>query len=227
MTPLVRGLPVGHHVVHITGSQREIPVHVPVGRTNWRRFAVAVAVPTVVAGGLVLGMANGAVAASFAVSGQTFKISADRLEGIGFTQYGGVVTEKNGKQHPVATSGIARAKLYNLCQSVRIPKMPISLVITAGGGNDPAEAKELLIDMAELNGDATFTDINIGQDASTLNADGRKVHGEAGSFGQQADKVVIEDLRQVSWSTTAGTFALTGLNLKIDVAADGKPKECF
>ena len=38
------------------------------GRTNWRRFAVAVAVPTAAAGALVFGLANGAFAASFAIS---------------------------------------------------------------------------------------------------------------------------------------------------------------
>lgn len=199
----------------------------PSSRTNWRRFALAVTVPTVVAGALVFGMANGAVAAQFAVSGQTFKISADRLDGTGFTQYGGVVVEKNGKQHPVATSGIADAKLTNLCQSVKIPSMPISLVINAGGGGSPARATDLLIDMEELNGNAVFTNINIGQDASTLDAAGPKAHGAAGAFGQQADKVVIDDLKQISWSTTAGSFALTGLKLKIDVASNGKPKECF
>jgi len=186
-----------------------------------------VTVPTVVAGGLVLGMANGAVAAQFAVSGQTFKISADKLEGTGFTQYGGMVQDKSGAKHAVATSGIARAKLTNLCQSVKIPNMPISLVINAGGGGNPATAKNLLIDMAELNGNATFTNINIGQDASTLDAAGPTAHGQAGAFGQQAEGVVIDNLRQISWSTTAGSFALTGLNLKFDVAANGKPKECF
>jgi hypothetical protein len=204
------------------------PVHdAPPSRTNWRRFALAATIPTVVAGGLVLAMANGAIAASFAVSGQTFKISADRLDGTGFTQYGSMVAEKNGTPHPVAQSGIADAKLTNLCQSVKVPNLPISLVIRAGGGGNPAHATDLLINMDELNGNATFTNINIGQDASTLNAAGPAAHGAAGAFGQQADKVVIDNLRQISWSTSAGSFALTGLNLKVDFASDGKPKECF
>ena len=33
------------------------------------------------AGAIVVGMANGAIAASFAVSGSTFKVSADELNG--------------------------------------------------------------------------------------------------------------------------------------------------
>ena len=89
------------------------------GRTNWRRFAVAVGVPAAVAAGMLFGMANGAFAASFAVSGQDFKISADRLEGEGFAQYAGVVKDAKGNEIPVAMSGIRNAKLVNLCQSVR------------------------------------------------------------------------------------------------------------
>jgi len=54
------------------------------GRTRWRRFA-AIMVPAVVAAGaIVLGMANGAIAASFSVSGSQFKVSADQLDGKGF-----------------------------------------------------------------------------------------------------------------------------------------------
>jgi hypothetical protein len=197
------------------------------GHTSWRRFALAAAIPAVAAGAIVLGVANGAVAASFAVSGGTFKIAADKLDGEGFTQYGGSVRDKAGKTYPVATSGIADAKLTNLCQSVRVPGLPISLVITAGGGGNPAHATDMLIDMAVLRGEATFTNIKIGQDASTLTAAGPNAHGAEGAFGQQADRVVIDKLQQVSYATSAGSFQLTGLNLALDVASNGQPKECF
>jgi Family of unknown function (DUF6230) len=203
------------------------------GRTGWRRFA-AVMVPAVVAAGaIVVGMANGAIAASFSVSGSTFKVSASRLEGTGFVQYGGFVSEKGGnpanpadpKNHATAVSGIASAKLFELCQSVKVVGLPISLVIHAGGGGTPAEATDLLINMTQLTGDATFTNIVIGQDASTLDKAGPNAHGLAGQFGQQADSVVITNLKQVAWSTTAGSFKLTGLDLHVD--ADGSPEECF
>jgi hypothetical protein len=193
------------------------------GRTRWRRFA-ALTLPAVAAAGfIVFGMANGAIAASFAVSGQTFKVSADRLVGDGFVQYGSVVEDGKGNQHPVAVSGIKRATLTNLCQSVRVPGMPVVLTINAGGGDKPARASNMLIDMTELSGDATFTNIEIGRDAGTLNKANTK--GQAGSFGQQADRVVINDLKQVAWSTSAGTFTLNGLRLKVNVGADAK--ECF
>ncbi|GII26484.1 DUF6230 family protein [Planosporangium mesophilum] len=202
------------------------------GRTRWRRFAAVVLPAAAAAGAIVFGMSNGAIAASFAVSGQTFKVSADRLVGTGFVQYGGAVHPKDeatgkAKDVPVATSGIADARLYNLCQSVKVPGMPVSLVINAGGDPDaPAHATNLLIDMADLQGDATFTNIHIGQDAGTLDAAGPDVKGQSGSFAQQASDVEIKNLKQVAWSTSAGTFALNGLHLYVDVNPQG-PKECF
>jgi hypothetical protein len=196
------------------------------GRTNWRRFAIAVAAPTVAAGALVIGMANGAFAASFAVSGQSFKISATKLDGTGFSQYGDVVKKKDGTQIPVAMSGISSATLTNLCQSVRTPGAPISLVIRAGQeANKPAKATNLLIGMTELSGDAEFTKINIGQDASTLGLGGPEAKGHEGAFGQEAQRVVIDGLKQTAISTSAGTFTLTGLSLKLNVGAN--PAECF
>ncbi|WP_067500659.1 DUF6230 family protein [Actinoplanes sp. TFC3] len=199
------------------------------GRTNWRRFAVATAVPGAVIAGLVIGMANGAFAASFAVSGKSFKISADQLDGTGFSQYGGTVETVDGKQIPVAISGIKSGDLTNLCQSVRVPGAPVSLTIRAGReAGKPASATDLLIGVSELSGDATFTNINIGQDASTLGKGGKAAHGEAGMFGQEADHVVIDGLRQTAVSTTAGTFTLNGLNLKINLpGSNGQPAECF
>lgn len=194
------------------------------GQIRWRRFAAMLVPATAVAGAIVFGMANGAIAASFAVSGQTFKVSASKLEGEGFVQYGGIAQEADGKtNHPVAVSGIANAKLYDLCQSVKVPNMPVVLTINAGGGGNPATAKDLLLDVDELRGDATFTNIEIGRDAGTLNKGATR--GQPGSFGQQADKVVILDLKQVARSTSAGTFALKGLRLKVNVGEDAK--ECF
>jgi hypothetical protein len=193
------------------------------GRTRWRRFAAVMIPAAAAAGAIVVGMANGAIAASFAVSGSTFKVSADQLVGNGFVQYGGLAKEKSGAVHPVAVSGISSASLSNLCQSVVVPNTPVSLVIRAGGGGNPATATDLLIDMTQLSGDATFTNIQIGQDASTLSKGPQSAVGQAGGFGQQADKVVINHLRQVAWSTSAGTFTLNGLDLHVSLSKE----ECF
>jgi hypothetical protein len=183
-----------------------------------------VVVPAVgLAGAIVLGMANGAIAASFTVSGSTFKVSADVLDGDGFVQYGGVVEDKAGHKHPVAVSGIKSATLTNLCQSVAAPG-GISLVIRAGRDtNHPVTATNLLIDMAQLSGDAEFTKIDIGVDASSLKNGPDGAVGAPGGFGQQAEHVKITGLRQVAWSTSAGTFKLNGLDLGISLTGE----QCF
>jgi hypothetical protein len=173
-------------------------------------------------GAIGFGIANGAIPTNFAVSGSTFKVSADQLVGNGFVQYGDHVQDKAGHPHPVAVSGIKSAELTNLCQSVVVPGTSISLVIRAGK-DKPATATDLLIDMTQLSGDATFDNISIGQDASTLTKGPAIAVGEPGGFGQQADKVTINGLRQVAWSTSAGTFTLNGLDLHVSLAGE----QCF
>jgi hypothetical protein len=200
------------------------------GRTNWRRFAVAVGVPTLAAAGLVIGLANGAFAASLTLSGQAFKISADKLAGDGFVQYSEGTKDVKGRPLALAESGINHAKLYNLCQSVHPDGSPVSLTIKAGQDSlRPAEADNLLIGLTELSGDATFDNIDIGLDASTTSKGGSKAKTTSNGFAQEADGVTILGLRQIAYSTQAGTFKLTGLSLKINVDTSGKnkPEECF
>jgi len=194
------------------------------GRTRWRRFA-AVAIPAAIAaGGLMAGVANGAVPVAMNVSGQSFKISADTLHGTGFTQYGSVAVTKGGTQIPVAASGIKSADIRNLCQSVVVVRGHLSLVIRAGReGSDPVHADNLLIGMDALAGDATFHGMAIGTDASALSKDGLDSHGQLGAFGQEADSVEIANLRQRAYSTSAGTFKLSGLSMKVDLTG----YECF
>ncbi|SCL27717.1 hypothetical protein GA0070624_3557 [Micromonospora rhizosphaerae] len=195
------------------------------GRTRWRRFAAMMMPAAAVAGAILFGMTNGAIAASFAVSGQTFKTSASELRGKGFVQFGGAAQEIDGTKHPVAVTGIRDAQIFDLCQSVKAPGAPVVLTITAGGDGRPATASDLLIDVESLEGDTTFGNINIGQDASTLKGGPDGAKGDPKAFGQQADSVTIRNLRQVARSTHAGTFNLTGLRLKVNAGAAAK--ECF
>jgi hypothetical protein len=193
------------------------------GRTRWKRFGV-IMVPAVLAVGvIVFGMANGAIAASFTVSGQSFKVSADQLQGTGFKQFGGLDKTNNGQSIPVATSTIDSATLTNLCQSVSVPGLPVKVVlrIEAGGGGNPVTAKNLVIGAQSLQGNATFSNIQIGRD-------GGEVSGNPalnGTFAQTADSVTINGLKQVATSTSAGTFNLNGLNLRI--LTGDQAQECF
>jgi uncharacterized protein DUF6230 len=188
------------------------------GGTRWRRFAVAMAPTVLVVVALGAGIAQGAVPVTFSVSGAQFKVTASHLSGTDFVQYGSIVLEKNHTPHAVAVSEIGSADLTNLCQSVAqsTPIGTIVLKLTAGDGGTPAHADHLLIDMTQLSGDATFTHINIGQDASDLSP-----RGSPGGFGQAADQVEIDNLSQTAWATTAGTFTLPHLNLGLGGASTG------
>ncbi|WP_402462135.1 DUF6230 family protein [Isoptericola aurantiacus] len=186
-----------------------------------RGRAVLATVPTLaVLGVLMGGVAQGAVPVSMTVSGQQFKISADSLEGTGFSQYAGVAQDADGASHPVAIANIKDATLDNLCQSVKIPGMPVGLLISAGTDpKKPVEATDLQIGMSDLRGTATFGKIRIGVDASTV---GTKAKGSKGDFAMDSDSIDIQNLQQVSLSTSAAVFKLSDLHLRI---TDGT--ECF
>ncbi|MBF4562388.1 cholesterol esterase [Microbacterium sp. VKM Ac-2870] len=180
-------------------------------------------IPVVLASTFLLGgVAQGAVPVSFAVSGSQFQISASKLEGTGFSQYAGVTQDTAGGSHNVAIANIASAQLYDLCQSVvsDTPLGKVGVMITAGGGGNPASATDLQIGMTELKGDSSFSNIRIGVDASTVNTAAK---GSAGDFAQDADGVTINNLQQTSWSTQASVFTLTGMSLKLTDGSTG----CF
>ncbi|WP_405791390.1 DUF6230 family protein [Streptomyces sp. NBC_00029] len=195
------------------------------GRVRWRRFAVLTLPAVAVTAGLGIALAQGALAASFAVSGQQFKVSASSLEGEGFAQYGSVDVNARQELIPVAVTAIREAKLHSLCQSV-VTSLPvigdISLNLSAGR-KAPVEASNLFVDATQLAGDAVFSNIEIGRDASTLDKGPADAQGMQDLFGQQADTVHITDLQQTAWATNAGTFKLTGLSMNV---SKGK-KECF
>lgn len=198
-------------------------------QTKWRWFAAAAIPSTLIASGLMVGVANGAVPVAINIAGDSFKVSADRLEGSDFKQFASVATDAGGGVHPVAGSAIGSADLTNLCQSVTVdsPLGTISMLISAGDAGTPASADNLLIGLEDLRGDAEFTNITIGTDGKVL-ADSVDPSGPlnsqvAGSVGQQADSIVINDLRQEALSTTAGTFRLPNLHLSLSMSGE----ECF
>ncbi|MEW2071458.1 DUF6230 family protein [Streptomyces sp. NPDC007346] len=207
------------------------------GGTRWKRFAL-VMVPSVVATAAVgVGLAQGALAASFAVSGQSFKVSTDTLVGEDFVQYGSVAVGKdlegNKAAHPVAVSGFSKATITNMCQSVVTPKVPfgignVSLQLKAGTNPDnPVVATNLYLDVAQLDTDAYFENIDIGVAAGSVGAPGIQPGTEEGvnpnGFAQRAKKATLTDVKQTAWATTAGTFKLSNLSLKLHKGV----KECF
>ncbi|MFM9366697.1 DUF6230 family protein [Streptomyces sp. Da 82-17] len=205
------------------------------GGTRWKRFAV-VMVPSVAATAAIgVALGQGALAASFSVSGQSFKVAADQLDGKGLIQYGGVDVgvDMEGKKalHPVSVSAFKTAKITNMCQSVvsHVPVLgDITLQLKAGGeGSKPVEAENLYIDVAQLDADAEFRGLNIGvaagQSTKGPGMKGGKEQANPNGFAQEADRAILSNIEQTAWATSAGTFKLSGLNMKLH---KGK-KECF
>lgn len=183
------------------------------GRVRWRR-AAALAVPAVLAcGALVALTARGVLGIQMSVSGMPFTVTADRLQGHGFEQFGGLAPTSGraggAGRAPAVVSAIDSASLTNLCQSVDLGAT--NLLIRAGTGGARVTADHLTTDSALIRGDASFSDLEIGNDAGTLDTAG--VQGPSGGFGQQAATVTVDHLRQTDWATTAAVFKLPGLRL--------------
>ncbi|ADH65506.1 MULTISPECIES: DUF6230 family protein [Nocardiopsis] len=198
----------------------------PESHTSWKRFALFSIPAGAAVGGILVAMAQGALAASFTVSGQDFKISAEELNGEGFVQYGWLDQTVREEAVPVAVAGIREAEIQGLCQSV-LTEFPIvgqiSLRLTAGDRGTPVVAENLVIDMSQMDGNASFEDIEIGRDAGTLDQGPQGSRGFDDLFGMQSDTIVIEDLEQTARAASAGTFRLSGLSLGISMGDD----ECF
>ncbi|WP_369193656.1 DUF6230 family protein [Streptomyces djakartensis] len=206
------------------------------GGTRWKRFAV-VMVPSVAAAACVgVGLAQGALAASFSVSGQQFKVSAGHLHGDGFAQYGGIDTvykTTEGKEKvpvPVAISSFDTATIKKMCQSVAtpIPLIGKTVYLRLEAGNDkPVTAENLYIDVAQLDADAKFKNIDIGVAVKDKTRGPAVKQGEnvlPGGFAQQAESADLTGVKQTAWATSAGTFTLNGLSMKLGM---DKGMECF
>ncbi|MBZ6084127.1 cholesterol esterase [Streptomyces olivaceus] len=203
-----------------TPSAGNTSEHARPGRVRLRRAAVLAVPAAAVTATLAVLTAQGALGVQFAISGMPFTVTATELDGNGFAQFGGLdnMTEGSpnagdtGGQVLVVTSVIENAKLTKLCQSVDLGGT--NLLITAGDGSTRVSASDLTTDSTFLSGDASFNNIEIGNDAGTLDKAGPKGRGPIGVFSQQADTVHIKNLRQTNYATTAAVFKLPGLKLR-------------
>lgn len=183
------------------------------GRVRWRRFAIMIVPAIALAVMLVLLSTQAVLAVSISISGEPFTVTAGLLKGYGFEQFPVVdhsATSGKSGHITLEATAIRSAKISHLCQSVRIGG--ISMVITAGNGKTPVSASDLVVDADRFSGNASFTHLTQGQDASSVNQV-PGVRGPAGAFALQASKVTITNLRQHAYATTAGTFTLPGFSL--------------
>ncbi len=196
------------------------------GRVRLRRAAVMAVPATFVAAGLAVLTAQGALGVQFAISGMPFTVTATELNGTGFEQFGGLDNMAPGSPNEgdtggqvlVVTSVVKSGKLTSLCQSVDLGG--IQLVLTAGDKGTKVSVENLAIDSDDITGDASFNNIEIGRDASTF--DKVDTRGMPGVYGQQADKVVINNLYQHNYASTAAVFKLPDLHMRF--GGEGCPR---
>lgn len=194
------------------------------GGTRWKRFGAIFAIAAVATGGLLTSMANGAIAASFTISGGAFKISADQLRGNGVVQYGAVQSSPDGKGNPVLMVGMREAQMDNFCQSVVIPGPTgeMTIRITSAGQNG-FTASNLLVGLQQATGTMTLKNAELGVDAGSVKKGPDGAVGGTGTFGIQADAMAFDGIKQTALSTTAGTLSLNQVQIN---ALDGR-HECF
>ncbi|MFI1069511.1 DUF6230 family protein [Streptomyces puniciscabiei] len=202
------------------------------GRTCWRRFA-AVLIPGIAASAaLAIAMAQGALAASFFISGQRFQVTADTLTIRGFSLYGTVDVPKKGSPVPVLVVGARHATIRGLCQSVvvDVPVLGPQTLKLTGGNERPAKATSMFIDAtSESVGQANFrgADLGVAQGAMTkgpVNPDDRDSRFfDPNGVGQQAVSATLTNVRVTAVAVSAGTLNIPGLHEQVKQGRH----ECF
>ncbi|MFV2175864.1 DUF6230 family protein [Actinomadura sp. LOL_016] len=179
-----------------------------------RRFLVLFVPATGSLAVLAFGMAQGALPASFAVSGRQMKVSADELSGQGFDLYRAVVHSADGDDHPVLTLTMRSARVVGLCQSAAVDT-PLGRYTVRLSAKDPARPSRvhgLSISATDVDADVDFRSLLLNRDAGGLGADAPTT-GSPGDFGVGADGFVVTNVRADAWLVAGGSFQVTGLDV--------------
>lgn len=195
------------------------------GRTSWGRSAVLFVPGMAAVVAILIGMANGAIAAQFGVANSNMKMgiaSLDAQQATGFV--GSSSRIRDGKEASLLL-GVAGGTAKDLCLSalVELPIIgPVTLNVNAGGGAPAqidsltAHAKELLAPRGVLK------TAQLGRDGSTVD-ENNLIKGPAGSWGLQAAGLQVEDAKLTAMNGAAAQLKLEGLAIRV---LHGK-HECF
>ncbi|MER5326320.1 DUF6230 family protein [Streptosporangium roseum] len=186
------------------------------GRVRWKRFGLLL-VPVAAMTSLLVGAtAQGVIGATFVVSANGFKLFAGQLRGQGFSLASGVDRTKKGRLIPVIVAGVQRAAITELCASalVKTPVGTVTIRLTGGQGGNEVIIDDLVIDVTVGQTAASIRDLELGRDASTLDAV-PEARGPAGTFGGQARTVTLRNVRLSARAVTAATFSLPDLGLRV------------
>ncbi|MFE0510534.1 DUF6230 family protein [Streptomyces sp. NPDC058964] len=203
------------------------------GRTRWKRFALVMMPSTVAAAALAIGIAQGALAASFFISGDRFQIAADSLTARGLSIYGMVDVTREGRLVPVVVTGTRHATIRGLCQSVtvEVPVLgPYTLRLTGGDRGERAEARDLFVDATLLAAtEASLKDLDIGVAAGSVTkgpidpGDRNSRLFDPNGIAQQAVSATLTDVRYTAVAASAATFNIPDLRLDLDQGRN----DCF
>lgn len=191
----------------------------PDGHTRWGRFAIAFLLPMVAVGVIGSSLLTGVLAATLSVGGIPITLKVPELRGESLGAFGNAAPVINGDKQ-VATAGIGNATISGgLCAAIEVP-VPIlgGFTILLDSPEDKTiTAKTMVLDVTQLKGDLSATNLVIGRDASALSRGGLK--GPVGSNGIQSDVVTMSNLEGTAYSLSAGSLTVQGLS--IDLAGKG------
>ncbi|MFJ3670420.1 DUF6230 family protein [Streptomyces sp. NPDC090106] len=195
------------------------------GRTRWRRSALMFVPCTLAVGALGVALAEGALAASFAVSGTAFKVSASEVTAQGVSSFPSSVGGSADDAEPVLLAAVKSGTVSDVCVSLKqkVPLLGEIAMLVRSGADKPLAGTDLVVNADALTGaGGKVTGVEAGRDASTLTG-APGVRGPAGVFGVQAATAVARDVRSTAYSANGGTLTLE--KLEIEFSRTGE--QCF
>ncbi len=203
------------------------------GRTRWKRFAVIMVPGMAVAAALGVSMAQGALAASFFVSGRRFQLSVDSLVGRGMSAYSTIDVTRTGVRIPVEVTGLRYAVIRGLCESVVTPipfLRPYTLTLTGADRVRRAQARDIFIDATSIMvGQQTNHGLEIGVAAGALTkgpvnpGDRHSRFFDPNGVAQQSSTVFLADARWEAVAVTAATLDVPDVKVRLRAGRH----ECF
>ncbi|MFF2806223.1 DUF6230 family protein [Streptomyces sp. NPDC058000] len=203
-------------------SARELS---PEGRTHWKRTAVLLVPGVACVGAVLIALAQGAMAASFAVSGKNFKVSADEITGQGISSFPSSLGDADGTSHPVLLAGIKSGTARGVCLSMkqRLPLVGEVSLLVRSGGDRPVRGENLVVNADALTSSGgRVTGVQAGRDAATLTG-APGVSGPRGLFGVQASTALARDVKSTAWASNGGSLTLD----KVEIELSHTGKECY
>jgi Family of unknown function (DUF6230) len=194
---------------------------------RWPLFAIVLTLSLAVSAALFVAVAQGVLAASFLISNQEFKETAERVESFGVIQYGAVDTRYDGTNVPVSVTGTRLSRVTGVCQSVVARDVPFVGTFTVKLNAERVTARDSYRDVVQsIDGTVTAENPNNGIAAgASRKGPGIKEGDKAdpGSSAQEADSIVVTDSKQILVAVSARITQISGSSLRFYKGVN----ECF